>query len=75
MMQETYIRWYSDDIISLCFQTTRGNHDNWFRTNQPEHEAHEADDRAGDLCVCYQWERYGTSAANLTNIYHCIVMQ
>ena len=43
------IRWYSDDVILLCFQPTHGNK---FQTNQPEHES---DDRAGyrvtSVCV------------------------
>ena len=28
-----------------------------------------------NFCVCYQWEKYGTSAANLIDISHCIVVQ
>ena len=27
------------------------------------------------FCVYYQWERYGTSVANLINICHCIMVQ
>ena len=46
---------------------TRGN---WLQTNPLEHES---DDRA-DLCVFYQWWRYGTSAASLINICRCIVV-
>ena len=45
----------------------------WFQTRQPRHES---DDRTGDAVtsVC-EWERWGTLAANLINICHCIVAQ
>ena len=46
---QSSIRWYSDDVILLCFSPTHGK---WFQTNQPEREL---GDRAGDtvtsLCV------------------------
>ena len=47
----------------------------WFQTNPLEYEL---DDCAGNntvssVCV-YQWKRYGTSAANLINKCHCIVV-
>ena len=52
---------------------TRGN---LFQTNQQEHES---DDRESDIVtsmyVCYQSERYITSAANLINICHSIEVQ
>ena len=60
----TLVQWWRHFIILLYQHVVIGSE----QTNhQPEHES---DDREGDtvtsLCVCNQWERYGTSAQNLS---------
>ena len=61
-------------VLFFAYPTTTGS---WFQTNPLEHEL---DDRADNMylhcifCVYYQWERYGTSAANLIKICHCIMV-
>ena len=55
---------YAGTVVTSFNQVMIPTRGNWFQTNTLAHESDDRADNTVSFCVCYQWQRYGTSAVD-----------